>query len=479
MVRVLQHMKLAGLLALGIAALYPYPVSAQQAPVFIEQTVSKNAVYVGEQTFYTFRLNTQTTVYNYQPPEFNLENSWNEVLAVNQRVRREIDNQNWDAYETRRAVYPLAVGDMTVPEINLKVGVRVRTPHRGPVPFGFDDSFNQDFIDQFFADVTPKSVSMRADALTIHVKPLPQAPLGFKSGVYVPVGATHLTAHTTRDALKAGENLTLEVTVVSVGNLNPLDQLDIALPPGIRIYPEAPKVTQNENNDALIMRKTFRYSLVPIAGGTFTIAPISVNYFDVDTQSYRTAESPAFKFSVEGAPMPEIQPSAPTLAPPRNSPEEQPAPLVEENRFLIRVGESIDPETALYGIAATLLMAMLSLFAIVRRRKRLPLQSIKRKATSCRSIDDLARLYRESLIRSISGKESQFSYEELVVLVKKREFSSKIEFLTLSLLDTFELRRFSGQALDERQLEQLKIETINAISAIIAEQRKRKNDADS
>lgn len=190
------------------------PLSAETYPVFIEQDLSKTSLYVGEQTLYNYTLNTQTSVFNYQPPEFSLAHVWSEVIAVNQRYRRTIDGELWTAYSTRRAIYPLAPGELIIPDLSIPIGIQIRSRRKVPAPFDFGDAFSDDFLEQFFSEVEPKTIQIKSRGAVITVKPLPPAPATLPEGPngYIPVGATSLSARTSRDQLGVGKPSRLKLT---------------------------------------------------------------------------------------------------------------------------------------------------------------------------------------------------------------------------------------------------------------------------
>lgn len=463
------------LITIALLVFVASPLKAEHYSVFLEQEVSKSSLYVGEQALYNLTLNTQTSIFNYQPPELSLEHAWSEVVAVNQRYQRIIEGQYWNAFSSRRAIYPLRAGTLEIPKLTVPIGVRIKVRKKVPAQFDFGDAFSDDFLEQFFADVESRTVQLEAPAHTIEVKALPPVPADLPAAAsgYIPVGATSLSARASDERVNVGESITLEVNLVSVGNLNPINDLNLKIPEGIRVYPEAVKNTQNENNGALIMRRNFRFSLVPISPGTFELAALKVPYFDTESGTYKTAETSPLKFQVAGialnAESSSVTPATvPTTSPTNLPPAPTAAPADATEPEALLVARNISPETVLF---ATTTLLMLTVFItslwFVKRRKR-PFKQFRRQISSAVSLQELSEIYRTFLISHLGVEKSLYSYEELTVLLKRRHLGAELEYLALNLLDTFEQARFSPDFNQSASLSSLKSETLRVASGILA-----------
>jgi len=128
----------------------------------------------------------------------------------------------------------------------------------------------------------------QSEPIRIHVMPLPQpAPDGFSGAV----GRFRLSARSDVTELKAGESLTVTVTVSGEGDFN-----NVMLPfpdsvPGFRLFrPPSPELRRDRGNP-LEGVKEWQVVLVPQQTGELTIPSMKLVSFNPVTESYETAET--------------------------------------------------------------------------------------------------------------------------------------------------------------------------------------------
>ena len=454
--------------------LFPLLSFAQDYPVFAEQSSSKNSVYVGEQVIYDFSLNTRTALFDFQPPELSLEHAWSEAISVNQRARKVINGEVWSSFSTRRAVHPLAVGEFIFPALKFAVGLRVKSKRQATLPFGFENAFSDQIIEDFFAEYVRKEVTLDAAEVRVAVKALPEKPKDFAlQQTYIPVGATHITAQLTRSELTLGESTTIQVTLISTGNLNAIKEIALNLPTQIRSYAESAKDEKSENNGALITRKMFRVSLVPRNAGQFTIPAISFAYFDPDRHSFELARSQEFNLTVHpnglaqetNLSIPVVIESPIAVATATQLP--LPAPTVEATPFWSTLDDTISLESRVYLAVALIMLFSLITTLLVLRRRNSQLRNAQRLLTSATTPDQLIKHVRSILQDKFGISAHEYSYEEWVALIKAQPLNTELRFSLLSLIDSLENNRFS-QTHEQTTIEQAqKNETLRVISAIL------------
>jgi hypothetical protein len=454
--------------------IFPLLLHAEDYPILAEQSSSKTSVYVGEQTIYDFSLNTRTALFDFQPPELSLEHAWSETISVNQRSRKVINGEVWSSFSTRRAVHPLATGEFVFPALKFPVGVRVKSKRQTSLPFGFEDAFSDQIIEEFFAEYVRKEVTLEAAEVRIAVKPLPEKPKDFATQQpYIPVGATHITAQLSRPELTLGESTTIQVTLISTGNLNAIKEITLDLPAQIRSYAESARDEKSENNGALITRKMFRMSLVPRAAGVFTIPAITFGYFDPDRHSFEVARGQEFILTVHGNGLAEkTNPEIPVvietpLAIATATHIPLPTPEIERRPFWSTLDDTISLESRIYlGAALSIISALITTLLIVRKRST-PLRDAQRLLATATSSDQISRHLRSILQKRFGISAHEYSYEEWVALIRAQPLSAELRFSLLSLMDSLENSRFSEKYGQTAVEESQKKETLRVVSAIL------------
>jgi len=264
-------------------ALPPPPDSLHgDEDLFVDATVDKTKVYVGQQVTASWHLYTQSDILKYRPlAEPKYEDFWSEDLFV------PTSHLAWDRtivkgheYEValllKKALFPLKAGKLAITALEAEA-TTMQT-----------------------AFMAGASDSRKSKALTVEVMPLPVEgrPATFESSN---VGHYELSASVDRTAVKAGEAVTWKVTVRGTGNIRNVRLPKLEKMDGFRVYEPTTKETIDPG-DEIHGQKVYTYLLLPQKGGALTLPAVELAYFDPATAKYAVAKSEPIALTVEGDP---------------------------------------------------------------------------------------------------------------------------------------------------------------------------------
>jgi hypothetical protein len=248
--------------------------------------------WVGEQITYTFTFLRRVRILEgtrYTAP--SSVGFWAEELDTTEPREVMLEGQRYIAERVRTALFPTGAGEFTIGEALLQTAVEDRTARRRQDPF---DIFNSDPFGFFRSG---REVRLKTDPITVHVRPLPEAgkPAGFSGAV----GQFHLEATADRQALKAGEPVTLRVTLAGEGNLKTVPAPDLVSFDDFKIYESESAESTFVRGDKIVGTKTWEYVLVPTSGGEVQIPAVRVSTFDPTTEQYAMLATDAIPLQVE------------------------------------------------------------------------------------------------------------------------------------------------------------------------------------
>lgn len=261
--------------------------------LFVESAVSDTSPYAGQPIAYTFRLfrAVQIANANLQKPDF--KDFTSQELEDRKTYRKIINGREYVVTEINDILIPLSAGSFSIGPAILKCDLvrRASRSRRSPL-----DSF---FNDSFFGQNRLEPRIYRSKPITINVKPLP-ADSGTPtfSGL---VGRFTIESSIEQAELKVGDSSTLEVEIAGNGNLMDAEAPEVNIPDGFKIYSDAPEDNIRLDERGYTGSRTMRYALVPVQAGDFTIPPVRLKYFDVESGTYQTVETKSVSLHVSPA----------------------------------------------------------------------------------------------------------------------------------------------------------------------------------
>jgi len=273
----------------------PNPIKPNEnRSVYTETSISKKTPYINEQVVYTFKLFRKTEARNlnlsmpYDESFFRKEN-----LGKAKRYSRVINGIAYDVDEVSIALFPIKIGESTIPPSMMELDLihRTQTNRRR-------DPFARFFNDPFFGGVTQnKHKILSTKSIKVNTQPLPKKgkPNGFKNLV----GQFSITATVGKESFDAGDTTTLTFTVSGIGNVMDVSLTDLNLGDQFKIYPDQPIFTKSIHGNQIGGEKIFKFALVPFTTGRQTISSISLNYFDPDKNEYNTKSTNPISLTIK------------------------------------------------------------------------------------------------------------------------------------------------------------------------------------
>lgn len=262
-------------------------VSASDA--FIRAIVSKSGVYEQEGFTVTFKLYTTLNITDLgmiEFPEFDGFMTEEIPIPSNQQLKMErYNDRNYYTAELKKSVlFPQRSGKITIPTGRLEMVFSVPSGKSVSTFFG---------TQEVMADVKKTLVT---NPLTIDVKPLPVGkPEGFSNAV----GTFSFKPSISTQETKAHESITIKLEISGTGNIKLIQNPEIKLPTNFEDYDPTINNDVKVAGNGLTGTRTIEYLIIPRYEGDYTIPPIEFSYFDLNSKSYKTLQSPEYNLKIE------------------------------------------------------------------------------------------------------------------------------------------------------------------------------------
>ena len=269
--------------------------------LFLKVQVDKKTCYAGEPVLATFKLyscleSKSDIVKNpgfYGFSVFDMINlSDKEVLA------EKINGKLFDVHTIRKVqLFPLQAGVFSIDPMEIRNRVEFSRT-------AVSRKTEQEIVEGMFGnreeveknDVVNYETEISTESVTINVAPTPakNKPVDFNGAT----GRFFITASLLENELAKNEEGMLEVTINGTGNFIQLTAPSINWPEGIDAFEPTVKDNFDKNISPLTGTRTFRFPFVCSLKGLNIIPPIQFNYFDIDSNSYKTITTSIVKLDV-------------------------------------------------------------------------------------------------------------------------------------------------------------------------------------
>jgi len=290
------------------------PPSGLGGKVALQVLLSSDTVLVGEQVDMVtvawiprdLRLRLRRPPTLEQP---TVEGMWTypQPTPVGIAASRMVDGVWYELFISHEVVFPLAPGDHAIEPAMLRYSVPLAL--------------------QFFSQ--EERLSLASPPANITALPLPERgqPADFSGSV---ARGLELGRTVTPSIGRAGEPLTVDMTLEGEGNLSLWSEPAVRWPPGVRSYPDQSEERVQPIDGRIAGSKRFRYVVIPDSAGTMVLPAVTYSYYDTRSRSYRDATVPAARIAV--AP-PSARVSTRALPPPLRRPTGAP--------LMTRIGNAI------------------------------------------------------------------------------------------------------------------------------------------
>ncbi|MEO8084293.1 MAG: BatD family protein [Ardenticatenales bacterium] len=302
---------------------------------FISAAVDNDTVWQGEQLVYTFRFYQAANLAqqpSYGAPAFT--GFWQRRESDQRSDRVLVGDRLFLLTELDTYLFPTRAGDITIDPARLSL----------------------------VGDLTVSRDRLATEAITVHVKPLPDgAPPEFDGAV----GRYTILASVDRADAAVDDPIRLTVTLAGDGNIETAPDPDWPALDGWQSYDDGQTMAVEAKDGRIVGSRTWKRLLIPTRAGPAALPAIRYAYFDPAAGQYAVAEtSPIALVASAANGAPSGAPSAPaaaaddraapaasavTAAPPDTTRWAQTAPLVEPSVPLSAGRRAVDGRAAAAG----------------------------------------------------------------------------------------------------------------------------------
>ncbi|MFQ5526551.1 MAG: BatD family protein [Thermoanaerobaculia bacterium] len=251
------------------------PTRDTEPKLFLRAEVTPKEPYAGQQVLYTLYLFTQADVGAIDPesvPDF--QGFWVEDVPQPERLRPEMVDIQGQRYGRvvllRKAVFPMRPGTVELEPVKARLVVSM--PEYGWLGSVIDRK---------------REIVRTSNPVSINVRPLPDAPDGFRGAV----GRLELSATLDPAELRVGEAATLAIKLEGQGNIQGIQAPDLPSLDGVRVFPPEQGSRSRVSGTRVRGQKTWTYVLVPDRAGQWEMPNLEVPYFDPFEGSFETAKA--------------------------------------------------------------------------------------------------------------------------------------------------------------------------------------------
>ncbi len=272
--------------------------------LFVKVQVDKKKCYAGEPVLATFKLYSclESKSDIVKNPGFYGFSVFDMINLSDKEVTAEkINGKLFDVHTIRKVqLFPLQAGIFTIDPMEIRNRVEFSRT-------AVSKKTEQEIVEGMFGNKDePENTSavyyeteISTEPVTITVTPTPakNKPVDFNGAA----GKYFIAASLLKDVLAKNEEGMLEVTISGTGNFIQLTAPSINWPEGIDAFEPTIKDDFDKSISPLTGTRTFRFPFVCSLKGQNSIPPVQFNYFDIDSNSYKTISTKTIKFDISSA----------------------------------------------------------------------------------------------------------------------------------------------------------------------------------
>ncbi|HUT04391.1 MAG TPA: BatD family protein [bacterium] len=264
------------------AAFEPEQETTADQDIFIETSVDKTTVFLGEQVTLKFKLFTRFNLASadYTPPPCT--NFWKEDIQGKKSYTAVVRGRRYRVEEITTALFPTNTG--------------VQTIGPGSLICSVDTFFSPTFSFRNLDRQRPRH--LKTKPIDITVKALPNgAPATFHGAV----GQFSLSSTIDKRSVQLGKPVTLRIRIWGTGNVKTIQQVPKPELENFDIYEPNVKETVDNKKSTISGSKSFEFVMVARKPGSHTIPPAEFSFFDLQSSKYKTLKTQPIKVEVTGS----------------------------------------------------------------------------------------------------------------------------------------------------------------------------------
>ena len=250
-------------------------------PVYIQTTVNKNSAYIQEQIILSHRLHYSVPLQDISVSEFDIPDAVVQKVSE-ERFNKRINDKNYSIIDIKFAVFPQAVGKLTIPSQRFTA---------------FETSGSQ--FGGFFS--RGNRLVRLTEEKTIDIVPKPSH---ISASQWMPSSRVRLEESwsQTSDILIAGEPITRTIKISALGltaaQIQPLPTLKNT---AVKLYPDQAVLEDKQTNRGILGIRSESVAIVPSQEGQLTLPAIEIKWWDTVNNRSQTSRLPSRAFTVMAA----------------------------------------------------------------------------------------------------------------------------------------------------------------------------------
>lgn len=258
------------------------PSASKQQDLFITTDISAKEIYVQQQVTLTVKLHFATELKRGSLTEPSLENANITQVGTDKESDTIINGKRYRVIERTYAISPQQSGELILKTPVFSGEILVQTNRRS----------------SFLSFGETKPVSVIGEDITLNVRPIP---LDYQ-GQWLP--SELLTMHQewqpANDEFKVGEPMTRTLTLTAAGlSEEQLPELNMIMPPGLKVYPDQATLHTGMNNNRLVSQKAQNFAIVASRAGEYKLPEITIPWWNTVTNKFQKAVIPAQTIKVK------------------------------------------------------------------------------------------------------------------------------------------------------------------------------------
>lgn len=261
--------------------------------IFLILNIDKQKIYLNELTPLVIKLYVNSLgIRDIQLPTLETNNFSIDKFNEPKQYREELGGILYDVIEFTTNIFAIKSGELSLGPAKLKCNLIIRRQtQRRQNRNGndlFSSFFNDDVFDDFFGRYEAYPLDLKSASVPITILPLPEEnkPNSFDGAL----GNFNLDVTATPLQVKAGDPITLKMTIKGKGNLDSVKTPKLQSIDGFKVYDPQIKQTDTE--------KIFEQVLIPESEKIANIPQVNFSFFNTQTGQYQTLTNNAIPIIV-------------------------------------------------------------------------------------------------------------------------------------------------------------------------------------
>ena len=255
--------------------------TASNQPVFVQTSTDKTSAYIQEQIILTHRLHYSVALQDISISEFEIPDAVIQQVSE-QRFNKTINGKNYAIIEVKFALFPQAVGKLTIPRQRFTA---------------FEANGSQ--FGGFFS--RGNRLMRLTEEKIIDILPVPSH---ISASRWMPSSQVTLEESWSNQSatLTAGEPITRTIKISALGltaaQIQPLPSIENT---ELKLYPDQAVLEDMQTNRGILGVRSESVAIVPNQAGQITLPSVEVKWWDTLNQRMQTSRLPEKTFSVIAA----------------------------------------------------------------------------------------------------------------------------------------------------------------------------------